>query len=101
MTKAASDTIKMKGNMMRVSSTAKADFSASKPGASTAIRAGAKTMPSSVTMDMKTSASVAILRAKSHAASWLFSTPSLENTVTKATDNAPSANKSRSRFGAR
>ena len=69
MTNAANDTIKMNGNMIRVSSTAKADFSASKPGASTAMSAGAKMIPSSVTADMQTSASVAILRASSHAAS--------------------------------
>ena len=69
MTSAAKDTMRMKGNMMRVSSTAKADFSASKPGASTEMSAGAKIMPSKVTADMKTSTSVAILRASSHAAS--------------------------------
>ena len=69
MTSAARDTIKIKGNMMRVSSIAKADLSASNPGASTAISAGAKMIPSKVTKDMKTRSMVAIFRASSHEAS--------------------------------
>ena len=101
MTSAASDTSKMNGNMIRVSSTVSSAFSTGKPGARISIRTGAKITPSSETALIKTRARVATLLARSHA-DWL---PSVairrENVVTNAVESAPSAKRSRNILGAR
>src|SRR6184192_1720147 len=62
---------------------------------------GANTMPSSVTTLMKTAVSVATLFARRHADSSPSTAIFFENVVMNAVDSAPSANKSRSRFGNR
>ncbi len=62
---------------------------------------GANMMPSSVTALMKTAVSVATLFANRHAASSPSTAIFFENVVMKAVESAPSANKSRSRFGSR
>ena len=60
-----------------------------------------KTTPSSVSALITTSVSVPILFASRHAGSSPPVAIFLENVVTNAVESAPSANRSRSRFGAR
>ena len=101
ITRAASETIRMKGYIILVSSIVRAAFSAGKPGARKPMNSAAKITPSNETRLIKIVVSVAILEASFHAE---FS-PSVairwENTVTKAVERAPSAKRSRSRLGAR
>ena len=101
MTSAASETSRMNGYMICVSTIVKAASCGANPGASTLINSLAKTMPSRLTKLMKTAASVIIFEASTHAEAspsfWIL----CEKTVTNAVERAPSANRSRRRFGAR
>src|SRR6266852_3906682 len=101
ITSAASDTRRMKGNMMRVSKTVSSAFSMGKPGARMLMRTGAKMTPSSETALIKTSVRVATLLARFHA----DLSPSVairwEKVVTNAVESAPSAKRSRNILGAR
>ena len=102
ITSAASDTRSMNGHMIRVSRTVSAVLSGDQlPHVNRSTSCGANTMPSTVTALMKTAVSVATLLA-SRQADW---SPSMaiffENVVMKAVESAPSANKSRNRFGKR
>ncbi len=101
MTRAASETSRMKGYMTRVSVTVSSALGASNPGASAATSQGAERIPSTVMALRVTTASVATLFARRQAAA-SFSTAAVRvKTVTKAVESAPSANRSRSRFGMR
>ena len=102
ITNAASDTSSMNGHMIRVSKIVSAVLSGDQaPHVKSSTSWGANTMPSTVTALMKTAVSVATLFA-SRQADW---SPSMaiffENVVMKAVESAPSANKSRSKFGNR
>ena len=101
ITSAASDTSKMKGNMIRVSNTVSAAFSAGKPGARMSMSTGANTTPSSEIALMKTSVSVATLLARSQAERSPSVAMRRENVVTNAVESAPSAKRSRNMLGAR
>jgi len=101
MTRAASDTRRMNGNMMRVSCTVSAAFSGSKPGAIVATSCGEKTTPARHNTPSTTAVSVAVLFARRHAASSPPRAIVLLKVVTNAVDSAPSANRSRNRFGMR
>src|SRR5947207_5021193 len=102
ITNAASDTSNMNGHMMRVSKIVSAVLSGDQlPHVKRSTSCGANTMPSSVTTLMKTAVSVATLFARRHADSSPSTAIFFENVVMNAVDNAPSANKSRSRFGNR
>jgi hypothetical protein len=78
-----------------------AAFCGSKPGANTATSCGEKTMPAMQMPPRTTAVSVVTLFASRQAASSPLRVIVLLNVVTKAVDSAPSANKSRSRFGMR
>src|SRR4030095_3768304 len=100
ITSAASETSNMKGHMMRVSNTVSAVLSGDQlPQVRRSTSCGAKTMPSSVTTLMKTAVSVATLFASRHADASPSTAIFFENVVMNAVDSAPSANKSRSRYG--
>ena len=101
ITRAASETSRMKGNMMRASPAARACSSGLKPLVMAAMICGENTMPRMVTSDMKTTARVITFRARAHPACSPSRSRVLENVVTNAVLSAPSANRSRSRFGAR
>jgi hypothetical protein len=101
ITNAASDTIKMNGNMMRVSSTVRSALSASKPGAKVLTSCVENTMPRMHSAPSTNMVSVATLLASRHAASSPSRAMVLLKVVTKAVESAPSANRSRSRFGMR
>src|ERR1700752_2132040 len=101
MTSAASDTRRMNGYMMRVSVTVSAALPGSKPGASAATSQGAVRTPVTVMALSETAVSVATLSASRQAAAASSSAAVRLNTVTKAVDSAPSANRSRRRFGMR
>src|SRR6266849_5587130 len=103
MASAASATSRRKGNMMRVSSTVSSTLPgmSAKPGAIAATSAGANQMPASV-MVPTTIASVFTTRlARRHAAASPRCSSRQVKVVTKAAERAPSANRSRSRFGMR
>jgi hypothetical protein len=92
----------MNGHMMRVSKMVSAVLSGDQlPHVRRSTSCGANTMPSSVTALMKTAVSVATLFARRHADSSPSTAIFFENVVMNAVDSAPSANKSRSRFGNR
>ena len=101
MASAAKDTNKMNGNMIRVRCAVNAAFCGSKPGTMAATRESAKTMPTMQMMPSTTAVMVATLLAKRQAAASPPRAMVLLNTVTNAVDSAPSANRSRSRFGMR
>ena len=101
ITSAASDTIKMNGYMIRVSSMVKAASCGSNPGARRFTSGAAKMMPSRLTALIKTVASVSILEASAHAAAEPSFSSFWEKTVMKAVESAPSAKRSRRRFGNR
>ncbi len=101
MTSAASDTRRMNGNMMRVSKAVRAAFGASNPGASAATSWRENIMPSAQSAPSTSTVSVATLFASRHAAPSPSRAMVLLNVVTNAVDKAPSANRSRSRFGIR
>ena len=101
MTSAASDTSRMNGNMMRVSVTVNAALAGAKPGASVATSCGEYTMPNRHSRPKMMAASVAILLASAQAAASLLRAAVLLKVVTNAVDRAPSANRSRNRFGMR
>src|ERR1700689_886258 len=101
ITKAASDTSRMNGYMIRVRVTVSAALSGSNPGASTATSQGAESTPMRVIALNATAASVATLLASRQAEASFSRAAVRVNTVTKAVDSAPSANRSRSRFGMR
>src|SRR5207248_840028 len=100
---AASATRRRKGNMMRVSATVSSTLPgmSAKPGAMAVTSAGANQMPASV-MALTTIASAFTTRLASRQAA---ASPSCSRrqvkVVTKAAESAPSANRSRSRFGMR
>ena len=102
MTSAASETSSMNGHMIRVSKMVSSVLSGGQlHHVSRSTSCGAKMMPSSVTTLMKTAVSVATLFASRQA----DSSPSVaifpENVVMKAVERAPSANRSRNKFGRR
>ena len=101
ITSAASDTSRMKGNMMRVSVTVSAALAGLKPGANSATSCGENTIPTRQIADSATAVSVATLFASRHAASSPPRAMVLLKVVTNAVDSAPSANRSRSRLGMR
>ncbi len=101
ITRAASDTSRMKGNMMRVRCAVSAALSASNPGANIATSESEKTMPAMEISPKLKAVSVATLFASRHAASSPPRAMVLLKVVTNAVDSAPSANKSRSRLGMR
>src|SRR4029077_8966478 len=102
ITNAASETSNMNGHMMRVSKIVSAVLSGDQlPHVKRSTSCGANTMPSNVTTLMKTAVSVATLFARRHADSSPSTAIFFENVVMNAVDSAPSANKSRSRFGNR
>ena len=101
ITSAASDTIKMNGYMIRVSRMVKAASCGSNPGARKFTSGPAKMIPSRLTALIKTVASVSILEASAQAAAEPSFSSFWEKTVMKAVDSAPSAKRSRSRFGKR
>src|SRR5579885_3246566 len=101
MTSAASDTSRMNGNMIRVSVTVSAALAGSNQGAITATIHGAHAIPM-MTMPLSTiTARVATLFASAQAARSPCAAVVLLNTVMNAVDRAPSAKRSRSRFGMR
>src|SRR5439155_18691830 len=102
ITNAASDTSNMNGHMIGVSKIVSAVLSGDQlHHVKRSTSCGANTMPSSVTMLMKTAVSVATLLARRHADSSPSTAIFFEKVVMNAVDSAPSANKSRSRFGNR
>src|SRR4029077_7896103 len=101
ITSAASDTSRMNGYMTLVRVTVSAALSASNPGASAATSQGAVMTPSTVIALRETAVRVATLSASRQAAASFSSAAVRVNTVTNAVDSAPSANRSRSRFGMR
>src|SRR6266404_342282 len=101
MTKAAMDTMTMKGNMIRVSCAVRAAFSGPNPGANRPTSCDENTMPARHIDPRTTRVNVATLFASRHAASSPLRAMVLVNVVTNAVDSAPSANRSRSRFGMR
>src|SRR4030095_16257299 len=102
ITNAASDTSNMKGHMMRVSKTVSPVLSGDQlPQVRRSTSCGANTIPSSVTALMKTAVSVATLFASRQADASPSTAIFFEKVVMNAVDSAPSANKSRSRFGNR
>src|SRR5213592_4715491 len=102
ITSAASETINMNGHMIRVSWIVSSVLSGDQlPHVNRSTSCGANTMPSSVIALMNTAVSVATLFARRHA-DWSPSTAIFfENVVMNAVESAPSANKSRKRFGNR
>src|SRR5882757_7143110 len=101
ITKAAIDTSTMNGNMMRVSCAVRAAFCGSKPGANAPTSCAENTMPTTQIEPKTMSVSVATLFASRQAAASPLRAMVLLNVVTNAVDSAPSANRSRSRFGMR
>ena len=101
MTRAASDTRRMNGYMTRVRVTVSCALAGSNPGASAATSQGADTIPRTVMRLRVIAVSVATLLARRQAAPSSSAAAVLVNTVTKAVDSAPSANRSRSRLGMR
>ena len=101
ITKADRDTNKINGNIICVSRTVSAAFSSAKPPARTSTKEGASSTPMSTTKLSTTVANVAILLASAHAEASSPVVVFLEKTVTNAVDNAPSAKRSRNRFGMR
>src|SRR5436190_6803975 len=92
----------MNGHMIRVSKIVSAVLSGDQlPHVRRSTSCGAKMIPSSVTALMKTAVSVATLFANRHADSSPSTAIFFENVVMKAVESAPSANKSRSKFGSR
>src|SRR6266576_910660 len=102
ITSAASETSSMNGHMIRVREIVSAVLSGDQlPHVRRSTSCGANTMPSTVTALMNTAVSVATLFASRQADSSPTTAISFENVVMKAVDSAPSANKSRSKFGNR
>src|SRR6266542_37391 len=102
ITSAASETSNMNGHMIRVSKIVSAVLSGDQlPHVNRSTSCGANRIPTSVTALMKTAVSVATLFASRHADSSPSTAIFCENVVMKAVDSAPSANKSRSKFGNR
>ena len=101
ITNAASDTSKMNGNMIRVSSAVTAALCGLNPGASTLTSWLENTMPARHSAPSTSTVSVATLFASRQAAPSPSRAMVLLKVVTKAVDSAPSANRSRSRFGMR
>ena len=93
MTSAASDTIRMNGNMMRVRVTVRAALAESKPGASKATSSCEKTMPARQIAPRTMIVRVATLFARRQAAASSLRAIVLLNTVTNAVERAPSANR--------
>src|SRR5712671_7796365 len=101
MTKAAMDTMTMNGNMIRVSSAVRAAFSGPNPGANNPTSCDENTMPATQIEPKTTRVNVATLFASRQAAASPLRAMVLLNVVTNAVDSAPSANRSRNRFGMR
>src|SRR4051794_11558806 len=102
ITSAASATRRMNGHITRVSKIVSSVFSGDQlHQVITPISCGASQMPSNVIALMKTAVSVATLFASRHADSSPSTAIFFENVVMNAVESAPSANKSRSKFGRR
>src|ERR1700688_1034032 len=101
MTKAAMDTMTMNGNMIRVSCAVRAAFSGPNPGANSPTSCDENSMPATHIEPKTTRVNVATLFASRHAAASSLRAMVLLNVVTNAVDSAPSANRSRNRFGMR
>src|SRR3984893_14376428 len=101
MTKAAMDTMTMNGNMIRVSCAVRAAFSGPNPGANSPTSCDENTMPATQIEPKTTRVNVATLFASRHAAASPLRAIVWVNVVTNAVDSAPSANRSRNRFGMR
>src|SRR5205809_3601987 len=92
----------MNGHMMRVSEIVSAVLSGDQlPHVKRSTSCGAKMIPSNVTALMKTAVNVATLFASLHADSSPSTAIFFANVVMNAVDSAPSANKSRNKFGKR
>ena len=91
----------MNGHMIRVSRMVVAILSAAQFPAIKWISCGAKMIPSSVTALMKTAVTVATLFPSRQADSSPSVAIFFENVVINAVESAPSAKRSRSRFGTR
>ncbi len=98
---AASDASRMKGYITRVRVIASAAFSPMNPGASVWTSHGAKPIPRMVRALTTMIVSVQILLARRHAVAVPAVAAVLLKIVVNAVDSAPSANRSRSRFGIR
>ena len=103
ITAAASDTNRMKGNRIRVSRTASSNFPGTwwKPKLVTSTMAGAKTIAATQMIPIRKIIALRIRLARSHAGRSPSFSQVAVNIVVKATDRAPSANRSRSRLGMR
>src|SRR6266480_8135276 len=102
ITNAARDTSSMNGHMIRVSKIVSAVLSGDQlPHVKRSTSCGANTMPSTVAALMNTAVSVATLFARRHADSSPSTAIFFENVVINAVESAPSANKSRNKFGNR
>ena len=101
ITRAASDTSRMKGYMIRVSVTVRSALSASNPGARTCTSHGAVMIPTIVMALRTMTVSVATLSASFHAARLPSVAMVLLNVVMNDVESAPSANRSRSKLGMR
>src|SRR5437667_5326744 len=102
ITSAASDTSSMNGHIIRVSKIVSAVLSGDQaPQVKSSTNCGANTMPSNVTALMNTAVSVATLFARRHADGSPSTAIFFENVVMNAVESAPSANKSRNKFGNR
>ena len=101
ITRAASETNRMKGYMIRVSWIVSAAFSAGNPGARKPMNCAAKITPSNEIRLMKIVVSVAIFDASFQADPSPSVAIRCEKTVTKAVERAPSAKRSLKRLGAR
>src|SRR5204863_7657188 len=100
ITSAASDTSSMNGHMIRVSKIVSSVLSGDQlHHVNNSTSCGANTMPSKVTALMKTAVSVATLFASRHADSSPSTAIFFENVVMKAVESAPSAKRSRNKFG--
>src|SRR6266704_2542666 len=102
ITNAASDTSSMNGHMIRVSKIVSSVLSGDQlPHVNSSTSCGANTMPSNVTALMNTAVSVATLFARRHADSSPSTAIFFANVVINAVERAPSAKRSRSKFGNR
>ena len=102
MTSAARETRNMNGHMIRVSEIVSAVLSGGQlHHVSKSTNCGAKMIPSSVAALMKAAVSVTTLFASRHADSSPSVAIFFENVVMNAVESAPSANRSRNKFGSR
>src|SRR5437762_14191007 len=92
----------MNGHVIRVSQIVSSVLSGDElPDVNSSTSCGANMMPSNVTALMKTAVSVATLFARRHADSSPSTAIFFENVVMNAVESAPSAKRSRNKFGNR